>query len=143
MHDLQTLLGHAAAIFDWTCLGLHTGSQLAEHGQSKPKRFSLCSSPSGFLCPLLARSLSILRRAHALGVPSGYPIGVFGSINPGAFCFLTGNNIQQVMQAACLGAYPDASHCLRIHIKRLVSHSNRVAGAVALRALPASPSSAI
>ena len=38
------------------------------------------------------------------------------------------------MLAACLGAYPDATHYLRIHIKRLVSHSNRVAAAVALRA---------
>ena len=38
------------------------------------------------------------------------------------------------MQTACLGAYPDATHYLRIHIKRLVSHSNRVTAVVALRA---------
>jgi hypothetical protein len=196
-YDRQTLLGRTAAVFDWTGLGLHTGSRLAEYGQSKPEKGSpfarvpqgpcagqalafikedflyydkhgclldqiaLLSNPApatdlhvsfrydksatnhsirkftvipdSFLCPL-KRSLSILRRAHALGVPSGYPIGVFRSDDSGAFRFLTGNDIQQVMQTACLGAYPDASHYLRIHIKRLVSHSNRVTAAVALRA---------
>jgi hypothetical protein len=197
MCDRQTLLGRTAAIFDWTGLGLHTGSRLAEYGQSKPEKgspfarvpqgpctgqalafvkedflyfdangcllnqVSLLSNPApvtdlhicfrydksatnhsirkytlipdSFLCPV-TRSLSILRRAHALGVPSGYPIGVFRSDDSGAFHFLTGKDIQQVMQTACLGAYPDATHYLRIHIKRLVSHSNRVTAAVALRA---------
>jgi DNA-binding NarL/FixJ family response regulator len=38
------------------------------------------------------------------------------------------------MRAACEAAYPDPTHYLRIHIKRLVSHSNRVTAAVALRA---------
>jgi hypothetical protein len=198
LHDRQTLLGRTAAIFDWTGLGLHTGSRLAEYGQSKPEKGSpfarvpqgpctgqalafvkedflyydkagclldqltlisqpappgttlhvsfrydksatnhsirkFTSIPGSFLCPL-TRSLSILRRAHALGVPPGYPIGVFRTDDSGAFRFLTGNDVQHVMRAACLGAYPDASHYLRIHIKRLVSHSNRVTAAVALRA---------
>ena len=38
------------------------------------------------------------------------------------------------MRAACKAAYPDATHCMRININRLVSHSNRVTAAVALRA---------
>jgi hypothetical protein len=38
------------------------------------------------------------------------------------------------MRAACKAAYPDAKHYMRIHINRLVSHSNRVTAAVALRA---------
>ena len=38
------------------------------------------------------------------------------------------------MQTTCLGAYPDATHYLRIHIKRLVSHSNQVTAAVVLGA---------
>jgi DNA-binding NarL/FixJ family response regulator len=38
------------------------------------------------------------------------------------------------MRAACEAAYPDPTHYLRIHIKRLVSHTNRVTAAVALRA---------
>jgi hypothetical protein len=197
LHDLQTQLGRTAAIFDWTGLGLHTGSRLSEYGQSKPEKGSpFARVPQGpckgqalaftkedfvyydasgcllaqtsllfdkhratdlhihfrydksatnhsirkytriadsFLCPV-ARSLSILLRAHTLGVPSGYPIGVFRSSDSGAFLFLTGNDVQQVMRAACEAAYPDPTHYLRIHIKRLVSHSNRVTAAVALRA---------
>jgi hypothetical protein len=125
MHNCQTLLGRTAAILHWTGLGLHTGSWLAKHGQSKPKKGSpfaqvpqgpcagqalafvkedfLCYDNDGclldqltlisqpappgaslhvsfrydksatnrsFLCPM-TRSLSILRRAHALGVPDG------------------------------------------------------------------------
>jgi hypothetical protein len=38
--DMQTLLGRTAAIFDWTGLGLHTGSRLGEYGQSKPEKGS-------------------------------------------------------------------------------------------------------
>jgi hypothetical protein len=198
MYDRQTLLGRTAAVFDWTGLGLHTGSRLAEYGQSKPEKGSpfarvpqgpcagqalafvkedflyydhagclldqlpllsqptppgtsvhvtfrydksatnhsirkFTSIPDSFLCPV-TRSLSILRRALTLGVPSGYPIGVFRSDDSGAFQYITGNDVQHVMRAACLGAYPDKTHYLRIHIKRLVSHSNRVTAAVALRA---------
>ena len=196
-HDQQTLLGRTAAIFDWTGLGLHTGSRLGEYGQSKTEKGSpfarvpqgpnagqalafvkedflyfdakgrlldhatvlhqrplalhlhvtfrydksatnysvrkFTRIPDSFLCPL-ARSLSILYRAHALGVPSGYPIGVFRSDDSGAFSFLTGKDIQYVMRAACTAAYPDASHYMRLNIHRLVSHSNRVTAAVALRA---------
>jgi hypothetical protein len=38
---------------------------------------------------------------------------VFRSDDSGAFQFLTGNDVQHVMRAACLGAYPDQTHCLR------------------------------
>jgi hypothetical protein len=40
-HDIQTLLGRTAAVFDWTGLGLHTGSRLlGKYGQSKPEKGS-------------------------------------------------------------------------------------------------------
>jgi hypothetical protein len=190
-HDIQTLLGRTAAVFDWTGLGLHTGSRLGEYGQSKPEKGSpfarvpqgpckgqalafilqdfvyydaadtLLAKPDSaatfhvtfrydksatnhsvrkytratdsFLCPV-SRSLSILRRAHALGVPSGYPLGVFRADDSGVFLFIAGKDIQHVMRTACKAAYPDATHYMRIHITRLVSHSNRVTAAVALRA---------
>jgi hypothetical protein len=195
--DRQTLLGRTAAVYDWTGLGLHTGSRLAEYGQSKPDKkspfarvpqgpcagqalafiradfhcynvdgcrltdFAIRNDPGSatdlhvyfrydksatnhsvrkytriddsFLCPI-ARSLSILRRADALGVPLDYPLGVFRRDDSGAFAFLHSKDIQQVMRAACKAAYPDAKHYMRIHINRLVSHSNRVTAAVALRA---------
>lgn len=38
------------------------------------------------------------------------------------------------MRTACKAAYPDATHYMRLNINRLVSHSNRVTAAVALRA---------
>jgi hypothetical protein len=196
-HNIQTLLERTAAVFDWTGLGLHTGSRLGEYGQSKPEKGSafarvpqgpcagqalafvkedfvyfddaghlvshttLLEKPNraatfhitfrydksatnhsvrkytratnSFLCPI-ARSLSILRRAHALGVPSGYPLGVFRADDSGAFIFLAGKDIQHVMRTACKAAYPDATHYMRLNINRLVSHSNRVTAAVALRA---------
>jgi hypothetical protein len=86
-----------------------------------------------FLCPI-ARSLSILRRAQALGVPADYPLGVFRCDDSANYVFLDGNDVQYVMRTACIAAYPDHTHYMRLHIKRLVSHSNRVTAAVALRA---------
>jgi hypothetical protein len=196
-HDIQTLLGRTAAVFDWTGLGLHTGSRLGEYGQSKPEKGSpfarvpqgpcqgqalafieedfvyydvaghllthattlnkpdsaatfhvtfrydksatnhsvrkYTRAPDSFLCPV-TRSLSILRRAHTLGIPSGYPLGAFRADDSGAFVFLTGKDIQHVMRDACKAAYPEPTHYMRLNITRLVSHSNRVTAAVALRA---------
>jgi hypothetical protein len=32
--DISSYLDEPAAFFDWTCLGIHTGSRLGEYGQS-------------------------------------------------------------------------------------------------------------
>jgi hypothetical protein len=61
------------------------------------------------LCPI-ARSLSILHPAHAPGISSSYPIGIFCSDDSGAFIFLEGKDVQHVMRTACKAAYPDAMH---------------------------------
>ena len=46
--------------------------------------------------------------------------------------FITGNDVRNVMQRACIDAYPDENSYMRIHINEIVSHSNRVTAAVAL-----------
>ena len=38
-----------------------------------------------------------------------------------------------MVREACVKAYPDPNHFLRLNIDRLVAHSNRVTAAVALR----------
>lgn len=189
------------AVFDWTRLGLHTGSRLGEYGQSKRKKGELfarvpfeedagewAGSPLAFirndftlydtnlcrhshsacladirlaayvhvrfrydksvnnftirkfkrqsgsiLCPVKA-VLSILRRADMLGVPENFPIGVYRSVGApaGGFSFLNGTDVKNVMQKACVLAYPDPSHYMRLHAHLLQSHSNRVTAAVAL-----------
>jgi hypothetical protein len=63
MHDQQTLLSRAAAIFDRTGLGLHTCSRLAKPGQSKPKKGSL-----------LLDSPKSLRRSSPRFVQRGFPL---------------------------------------------------------------------
>jgi len=188
-----------AAILDWTKLGVHTGSRLAEYGQSKkPKgaqfatvprtaaagrwagqalafilddfefydgnrckmttvqlllhpdrameihvrfrydkagpNFSIRKYrrvPGCYMCPVLTGT-SIITRAVRLGVPSGYPIGVFRNPVTGTFQFIEGKHVQDTMRAACVLAYPDPAHYMRLHLDRLVTHSNRVTAAVAL-----------
>jgi hypothetical protein len=192
-HSLDLL----AAVFDWICLSIFTGSRLGEYAQSKTPpgcRFSLipatpeagiwagqplafiaadftffdsnrCRLPfdrafSGsayelhvrfrydkskenftvrkfrrmhgcFLCPVKA-ALSIIQRARRLCVPPDEPLGIFRTNSSGDYAFLKGTHIVSIMRKACLAAHPDPSHYLRLHIKRLVSHSNRVTAAVAL-----------
>jgi hypothetical protein len=85
------------------------------------------------LCPV-KRALSILKRADLLGIPPNYPIGAFcphGGAT-GTFTMIKGDHIQSVMRHACRQAYPDPNHYLRLNIKLLMSHSNRITAAVAL-----------
>jgi hypothetical protein len=89
--------------------------------------------PNSSLCPILL-SLAIFQRADALCVPPDFPLGVYRSSGDGSYRWIEGADVSSVMQLACTIAYPDKSHYLRIHIKRLVSHSNRVTAAVALKA---------
>lgn len=85
-----------------------------------------------FLCPV-RRAASIVSRAVSLGVPPHFPIGVYRNDSSGSFHFLDGNIIQNTMHAACIIAYPDPNHYMRIHLDRLVTHSNRVTACVALK----------
>lgn len=90
---------------------------------------------SGSAICAVKRSLSILRRADMLGIPSDYPVGAFRPPGAGAgqFAFLMGCHIKSVMQDACRLAYPDPQHYMRQHIHCIMSHSNRVTAAVALK----------
>jgi hypothetical protein len=77
-------------------------------------------------------AVSILHRADLLLVPSNEPIGVYANTFP-SFCFLRDYHIRDILRRMCIAAYPDSTHYLRIHIDRLVPHSNRVTAAVCLQ----------
>jgi hypothetical protein len=78
-------------------------------------------------------SVSILRRAHLLRVPSAEPLGVFTSSFSVPFTFITATTVTQVMHHACISAYPDPDHYLRRNMKCIVAHSNRATAAVCLQ----------
>jgi hypothetical protein len=84
-----------------------------------------------FLCAVKG-SISILHRAHRLGVPHDHPIGVFRSNTAGEYRFIRGEDVCEVMRYACRIAYPDTQHYMRQHIDRIVAHSNRVTACLAL-----------
>ena len=84
-----------------------------------------------FLCPVKS-GLSIVQRARRLRVPPDEPLGIFRRDSSGAYAFLKSTHIVSILRRACVQAHPDPQHYLRIHVKRLVSHSNRVTAAVAL-----------
>ena len=89
--------------------------------------------PGMVVCPV-KRALSILQRADILGVPQDYPIGAHRPIRgkQQAFALLNGEDVKTVMQQACVLAYPDSNHYLRLNIDLIMAHSNRIAAAVAL-----------
>jgi hypothetical protein len=78
-------------------------------------------------------AVSILRRAEILGVSLTEPVGVYSKKEHTSFSFLRDYNITPVMRQMCVRAYPDPTHYLRLHIHRLVPHSNRVTAAVCLK----------
>jgi hypothetical protein len=81
----------------------------------------------------LDAAVSILRRADMLRVPVDEPIGVYATPDTTTFKFLRDYHITPVLRQMCRLAYPDPAHYLRIHIDRLVPHSNRVTAAVCLK----------
>ena len=87
--------------------------------------------PGDPYCPVL-RTVSILRRAATLGVPAGYPVGVFRAL--GSFRYINGDRMSFFLKRICVAAYPDPAHYMRLHIGSLVSHSLRVTACVALAA---------
>jgi hypothetical protein len=198
---LRTFLGPQAAVFDWTRLGIFTGSRLGEYGQSRrpknvryntiPKsvdagewagrslafiqedftfftstmiainndnvylfhasssiqevhiRFRFDKSKTNFtirkfrgtghnyIDPIDA-SVSIFRRAQYLKVPLEEPLGVYSS-SGSSYSFISDGIVKRVMQHSCILAYPNPAHELRVKIKSIVAHSNRVTAAVCLQ----------
>lgn len=86
---------------------------------------------NNFVCAVKA-SISIFCRANRLRIPDDYPIGAFRTTTAGDYKFLTGSDVSDIMRYACRIAYPDDRHYMRIHIDRIVSHSNRVTACLAL-----------
>jgi hypothetical protein len=78
-------------------------------------------------------AISIIRRADMLRVPLIEPVGVYSPPWSDTYNFLRDYHITPILRAMCVLAYPDPTHYLRIHIKRLVPHSNRVTAAVCLK----------
>ncbi len=198
---LATFLRREYAVYDWTRLGIFTGSRVAEYAQTRLKkgirynviptsddagiwagqalaflrddfifydtnhtliehsqlhrqhlqgdvqsvhiRFRFDKSPRNFsirkfqstkdvILDPVAAAISILHRADLLSVPLWEPIGVFGTA-PKKFSFLRDFHISSIMKKACVWAYPDETHYMRVHIDQIVPHSNRITAAVSLK----------
>ena len=180
------------AVYDWTRLGLFTGSRVSEYAQTRLKagvrfntipltedagewagqpiafiradftfytaehqsvqfsdlvsshrnhcivsvhiRFRFDKSPTNFsvrkfrntkdsiLDPVDA-AVSCIHQADLLGFPEWEPIGVYRSPSKGS-CFLRDYNVSRIMRRACVWAYPNPEHHMRIHIASVVPHSN-------------------
>jgi hypothetical protein len=190
-----------SAVYDWTRLGLFTGSRVSEYAQTRLKagvryntipntadagiwagqplaftrddftfytaahqtvplsdlvlshrnhhvvavhiRFRFDKSPTNFsvrkfqstkdpnLDPVDS-AVSCIYRATMLSIPTWEPIGVYKSPRTGS-CFLPDYNVSKIMRRACVWAYPNPQHYMRIHITSIVPHSNRITAAVSLK----------
>jgi hypothetical protein len=188
------------AVYDWTRLGLFTGSRVSEYAQTRLKagvryntipsttdagiwagqslafiredftfytqaheavalatihstyltgvvakvhiRFRFDKSPRNFsfrkfrstndpiLDPVSA-AVSCIHRADLLRIPAWEPIGAFGTVS--CCSFLRDYHITRIMQKSCIWAYPNPQHEMRLQIKCIVPHSNRITAAVALK----------
>jgi hypothetical protein len=78
-------------------------------------------------------AVSILRRAKIMKVPINEPLGTYQKRGDTTFGFLRDYHITPILRNMCVRAYPDKNHYLRVHILRLVPHSNRVTAAVCLK----------
>jgi hypothetical protein len=112
------------------------------HVQSVHIRFRFDRSPRNFSIrnfqltkdPILdpvSAAIGCFHRADLLHVPLWEPIGVFGSVSR-KYYFLREFHISAVMKRACVLAYPDPTHDMRVHIAKIFPHSNRMA-AVSLK----------
>jgi hypothetical protein len=57
---------------------------------------------------------------------------VYRTTTAGDYKFIHGEDVSSVMRYACTLAYPDARHYMRLHIDRIMAHSNRVTACLAL-----------
>jgi hypothetical protein len=94
------------------------------------RKFQHTSDP--ILNPVDA-AVSIIRRADILRVPALAPVGVYSPPWSPTHHYLRDYHITPILRAMCVLAYPDPTHYMRIHILRLVPHSNRVTAAVCLK----------
>jgi hypothetical protein len=88
-------------------------------------------SPGTFICAVKA-CISILQRADILQLPTHFPVGVYRCSTAGDYRFIRGVDMSTIMRYACCAAYPDATHYMRLHIDRIMAHSNRVTACLAL-----------
>jgi hypothetical protein len=197
---LDSFLTKEYAVFDWTRLGLFTGSRVSEYAQTRLKatvrfniipqtadagawagqalaflrddftfytsshelislpvlhkyhlqgrvtsvhiRFRFDKSPRNFsirkfrstkdaILDPVAAAVSCIHRADLLRIPVWEPIGAFGTVS--SFSFLRDYHITRIMQKTCIWAYPNPNHEMRLQIKCIVPHSNRITAAVALK----------
>jgi hypothetical protein len=82
--------------------------------------------------PVIA-SINILRRAYLLEIPIHEPVGQFRLPGHSKNSHLCDKHVRDTMRMACCLAYPNAQHYCRLHIKGIVSHSNRVTAALCLK----------
>ena len=77
-------------------------------------------------------AVSIITRALSLGIPTSEPVCAF-QIAKSKFRFLNDNAIIKTMKSVVIATYPNPAHFMRLHIDRVVTHSNRVTAAVCLK----------
>jgi hypothetical protein len=86
---------------------------------------------NSWMCPITA-AIRILHRAHMLRIPSNDPICAYRNPRKGKHRWLRDSEVTSTMRKICVATYPDETHFLRVHIKRISSHSARITAAVAL-----------
>jgi hypothetical protein len=99
-----------------------------------PNNFSIRKirrSSGTFICAVKS-SIAILQRADLLQVPSQFPVGVYRCTTAGDYRFICGPDLSDIMQYACRAAYPDEHPYMRLHIDRIMAHSNHVTACLAL-----------
>jgi hypothetical protein len=79
----------------------------------------------------ITAAINLFRRAAILQLPTHEPIAQFRN-GKGVTTCLHDNHVRHTMHKACIRAYPDPGHYCHVHIKGLVSHSNRVTAALCL-----------
>jgi hypothetical protein len=197
----DTFLSKESAVFDWTRLGLFTGSRVSEYAQTRLRagtrfntiprttdagiwagqalaflradftfysidheliplaklaafhrqglivsihiRFRFDKSPTNFsvrkfrttkdsILDPVGAAVSCIHRADLLKSPAAEPIGVYLDSKKG-LSFLRDYHVSTVMRQACIWAYPNPAHQLRVNILCIVPHSNRITAAVSLK----------
>jgi hypothetical protein len=77
-------------------------------------------------------AVSLLHRANLLSVTEWEPIGTYRGKQKSSYLFLRDSHVRDTLRDICVRTYPDPTHYLRVHVARLVPHSNRVTAAVCL-----------
>jgi sialic acid synthase SpsE len=84
-----------------------------------------------FICAVKA-CISIIQRADLLQLPAHFPVGVYRCSTAGDYRFIRGVDMSTIMRYACCAAYPADTHYMRLHMDRIMAHSNRVTACLAL-----------